>query len=60
LGVYGPCEAGSGCVEHNIYDATLLVSMLPPRAADDNDEAERQGRRVYLHLGVRRDDPAHR
>jgi hypothetical protein len=44
---------------HFVHDTTLLVRVPPPRAAEDNDEVEWQGGRVYLHLGVRRDDPAH-
>jgi hypothetical protein len=56
LSVGGLCQARQGCIVHTIHDTTLLVSMLPPRAAKDNDEVEWQGGRVFLHLGVRRDD----
>jgi hypothetical protein len=42
------------------HDATLLVRELPSCSAKDNDEVEWQGDRVYLHLGVRRDDPPRR
>jgi hypothetical protein len=45
---------------HGIHDATLLVSVPPPRSARDNDEVEVQAGRVYLHLGARRDDAERR
>jgi hypothetical protein len=38
------------------HDATLLVRALPSCSAKDNDEVEWQASRVYLYLGVRRDD----
>jgi hypothetical protein len=51
-----PCQPWQGCIVHTIHDTTLLVSMAPPRGAKDNDEVQWQGGRVYLHLGIRRDD----
>jgi hypothetical protein len=52
-----PLPTLAGCIVHTIHDTTLLVSMAPPRGAKDNDEVEWQRGRVYLHLGVRRDNP---
>jgi hypothetical protein len=42
------------------HDATLLVRELPSCSAKNDDEAEWQGGRVYLHLDGRRDDPPRR
>jgi hypothetical protein len=44
-------------VGNAVLDAAPLLKALPPGATQDNDEVERQGGRVYLHLGARRDDP---
>jgi hypothetical protein len=47
----------SSCIVDIVLDATPLMEEPRPRRAQDNDEVEWQGGRVYLHLGARRDDP---
>jgi hypothetical protein len=39
-----------------VLEATPLLTAPPHGSTQDNDEVEWQGGRVYLHLGVRRDD----
>jgi hypothetical protein len=48
---------GSAPVEDAVHDATALLTGPLDGTAQDNDEVEWQGGRVYLHLGARPDDP---
>jgi hypothetical protein len=46
----------SSCIVDIVLDATPLMEEPRRCRAQDNDEVEWQGRRVYLHLDLRRDD----
>jgi hypothetical protein len=48
------------CIAHIVFDATPLIREPLLRRTQDNHELELQGGRVYLHLGVRRDDAERR
>jgi hypothetical protein len=47
----------SSCIVDIVLDAMPLLEEPRRCRAQDNDEVEVQGGRVYLHLGVRRTTP---